>query len=234
MKTKQQLKREERAKNKAASLRSQSDAAFDHARKSIEHIPFGQPILVGHHSEKHHRRDLAKHDRAIRKAVDIAEEAKRAEWSIGGSGRAILSNDPEAIQALTAKLEGLERKRDAAKELNRKAKKKKEELPVPSYWFTNRGAEIRRLKKRIAELEQKALEPERDPVNGEGWIISEDSVDDRVRVTFDHHLTKDEVQTMKRFGFRWSRFNTAWQRQLTNAGRVAAETVVKILTGPHE
>jgi Domain of unknown function (DUF3560) len=37
-------------------------------------IPFGQPILVGHHSEKRHRRDLAKIDGHMRKAFEANEK----------------------------------------------------------------------------------------------------------------------------------------------------------------
>ena len=32
------------------------------ARERLEMIPLGQPILVGHHSEKRHRRDLKRID----------------------------------------------------------------------------------------------------------------------------------------------------------------------------
>ncbi len=41
------------------------------------YIPIGQPILVGHHSERHHRRDIEKIDRGMQKAV---EESKKAEY----------------------------------------------------------------------------------------------------------------------------------------------------------
>ena len=40
----------------AGKARERSDAAFGAAGKMAEAIPFGQPILVGHHSEKRDRR----------------------------------------------------------------------------------------------------------------------------------------------------------------------------------
>lgn len=47
-------------------------------------IPLGQPILVGHHSEKRHRRAIEKADNAMRKSVEETEKAeaynRRAEY----------------------------------------------------------------------------------------------------------------------------------------------------------
>lgn len=59
-----------RAAKKAAEARE----AFQGARESIQHIPPGQPILRGHHSERRHRRDLARYDARMRKGI----EAQRA------------------------------------------------------------------------------------------------------------------------------------------------------------
>ncbi|HAO14890.1 MAG TPA: hypothetical protein DDE71_04930, partial [Tenacibaculum sp.] len=44
--------------------------------ESATGIPFGQPILVGHHSEKRHRRTIEKAHRAMDKCL---EESKKAE-----------------------------------------------------------------------------------------------------------------------------------------------------------
>ena len=46
------------------------------------HIPFGQPILVGHHSEKHARKDAARIDNGMRKALKMWETA--AYWKQRG------------------------------------------------------------------------------------------------------------------------------------------------------
>ncbi|WP_132290495.1 DUF3560 domain-containing protein [Kribbella sp. VKM Ac-2568] len=38
------------------------------ARRQIsDHIPLGQPILVGHHSERRHRRDIERMDRLMQR-----------------------------------------------------------------------------------------------------------------------------------------------------------------------
>lgn len=43
----------------------------------LSFIPAGQPILVGHHSEKRHRRDIERMDNNMRKSV---EESKKSEY----------------------------------------------------------------------------------------------------------------------------------------------------------
>lgn len=55
----------------------------------IKKIPFGQPILIGHHSEKRARRDALRIDNGIRKAVNAWETAKywqsRAEGALANA-----------------------------------------------------------------------------------------------------------------------------------------------------
>jgi hypothetical protein len=120
-----------RARLEAAADRAKQESAsrFNAARSSIEHIPPGQPILVGHHSERRHRADLARHDRNMRAGIDAdnraAELARRAD-SVGSAG--ISSDDPEAVRKLKLKLAGLETAHEQMKLINaawRKAGKPK-------------------------------------------------------------------------------------------------------------
>jgi len=55
-----------RARSKDVSVREISD-----------NIPLGQPILVGHHSEKRHRRDLARIQNGTRKTYEEMDKVKR-------------------------------------------------------------------------------------------------------------------------------------------------------------
>jgi len=52
----------------------------EQARKAVsaiaDNIPFGQPILVGHHSERHARKDAERIENGMRKAVKMWETAK--------------------------------------------------------------------------------------------------------------------------------------------------------------
>lgn len=43
----------------------------------MSYIPLGQPILVGHHSEKRHRRDLANAESSMSRAVDAHKRAEK-------------------------------------------------------------------------------------------------------------------------------------------------------------
>jgi len=57
----------DRLESRAAKAQSESAASYNTARSIMDHIPTGQPILVGHHSEKRHRRDLDKIDRNMQR-----------------------------------------------------------------------------------------------------------------------------------------------------------------------
>jgi len=54
----------------------ESESTFHHAHEMIQCIPMGQPILVGHHSERGHRALLEKHDNAMRKGFELDEKAE--------------------------------------------------------------------------------------------------------------------------------------------------------------
>ncbi|KGT73703.1 hypothetical protein MA20_42920 [Bradyrhizobium japonicum] len=68
----------DRAEQRAERFEDYSEkrmADAERARKAVaeiaDNIPFGRPILVGHHSEKHARRDKEKIDAGMRKAVQM-------------------------------------------------------------------------------------------------------------------------------------------------------------------
>lgn len=69
--------RAERFETAAEKAEQRSTGAYNRAHEIGLHIPFGQPILVGHHSEKRHRSDINKIDNAMRTSV---EESKKAEY----------------------------------------------------------------------------------------------------------------------------------------------------------
>jgi hypothetical protein len=63
-----------RAARRAGEARARTDAAH----RTMDLIPVGQPILVGHHSERRHRRDLARIDANLRAGAEAGREAERA------------------------------------------------------------------------------------------------------------------------------------------------------------
>lgn len=85
--------------------------ANDFYKKShsiVENIPLGQPILVGHHSEARHRRDLDNSWRAMGKSVEMTEKANQHEskaeyWERKASQ--INLSMPESVEYYEYKLE---------------------------------------------------------------------------------------------------------------------------------
>ena len=106
------LERADKAERRAASA---DKAASDRAR----HIPPGQPILVRHHSERRHRRDLERIHRGHEKAHEErgkATDLRRRAAAVGTGG--ISSDDPDAVSKLEQKLRGLEERREHMKAVN--------------------------------------------------------------------------------------------------------------------
>jgi hypothetical protein len=70
--------RRDRLEDRVDRLAGQSQAADQRGRQITDQIPVGQPILVGHHSERRHRRDLDRAGRAMRQAFELAGQAETA------------------------------------------------------------------------------------------------------------------------------------------------------------
>lgn len=93
------------AKRKA----QESQSLSDQAHRMGDAIPFGQPILIGHHSEKRDRNYRARIHNTYGKSYEAGKaaehyEAKAEEYGTHG----ISADDPEAIDKLKAKLAGME------------------------------------------------------------------------------------------------------------------------------
>lgn len=241
------------------NARSQKAAAesmesFKRATEIADRIPMGQPILVGHHSENHARRDQEKIMRGMDKSVEAgkragyyAERAKAA-----ADNTAISSDDPEALDKLHAKLECLQKAQERGKALNAYYRKHKtlkgcdgvsdseaermekqmldqpERLrrPIPAWMLSNRNAEINRLKKRIEKLQVvDAMEDTKIAFDG-GVIVSNSDVN-RVQILFDEKPDNAMRQKLKSCGFRWAQSEGAWQIQRTPANLRRAESICK-------
>jgi hypothetical protein len=98
----------------------------------------------------------------------------------------------------------------------------------PGYHLTSVGGKIKRLRAKLAVLESSASEgTERAEVaEGDGWKIEEDAWADRLRIYFEDIPSEDMRSALKRRGFRWSRREGAWQRQLTQQARIDARAVL--------
>jgi len=232
---------EERRDGRADRLRARSEKAMRESSsrmKSAEQIRdrfwMGQPILVGHHSEKRMRNDQKRmwdHERKAHelhsKAKNLAQRAASAE-----SNTAISSDDPEALTRLREKLAELEAEREEIKRKNRLARAGKlsdkenpenpphlqsiagkRVYPMRGYVLTNLGANIKRVKERIETLSKRQGRQAREVSRGGVRVVENGDVS-RVQVFHDEIPPKEHRVWLKRHGFRWARSEQAWQRQL--------------------
>jgi uncharacterized small protein (DUF1192 family) len=90
-------------------------------------IPFGQPILVGHHSEGRHRSDLNRIQSAGFKALEDSRKAdemhSKAANIRAAADHAIYSDDADAIERLEARIAEWEAERGRIKAYNAACKK---------------------------------------------------------------------------------------------------------------
>jgi len=170
---------------------------------------------------------------------------------------AISSTDSDAISKLRAKLDGLEQAQSQMKAANKIARNKKLDeagkiqqlqdeaglsdamareilepdfagrVGFPSYSLSNNNAEIRRVKKRIEELE--ARKEVAGAVGGlvsadfDGGTVELDYNAGYVRILHDEKPGADVRKAMKGAGFRWTPSETAWRRKLNNQSMWKAE-----------
>lgn len=185
-----------------------------------------------------------------------ADEAAMEEWreiqgllnKIRGVGKGGISvDDPEAVQKLKLKLEGLERKQESMKAVNAYYRKHKtldgcpgldqvemeklkasmardrhpEPKPYPSFRLSNNNAVIRQTKERIAELTRRA-ETDYKGWSFDGGEVKMDRQANRLQVFFDEKPDRDTCSAMRHNGFKWAPSVGAWQRQLTDNAIYAA------------
>ena len=97
------------------------------------------------------------------------------------------------------------------------------DVGIPRYRLTNRASNIRRLKERLALLEQTRPEAEPEKI---GDVTIEES-DNRVRLIFPGKPSAEARALLKRYGFRWSPSAGAWQRHATEQARYLARQALK-------
>ncbi|MFJ7315471.1 DUF3560 domain-containing protein [Pseudomonas sp. NPDC098747] len=191
---KQQARRE-RYEDRATDAQAASAATYSRARDMASVIPFGQSILVGHHSERRDRNYRGKIDTTFGKAKHYAQKAK----TVGTGG--ISSDDPDALVKLRAELAEREADQERMKAANkaiRAGKTPEKQIPAlvalgfgeatarsllkgdfcgrvgfAAYSLSNNNANMTRIKKRIQELEARR-NWEAVEVQTEGYTYRED------------------------------------------------------------
>ena len=233
----------------AESREKKADQSYERAHDLVKDIPFGQPVLVGHHSEKRHRGVLAKADAAGFKGVEHSKMAEHHASKADGIERqlekTIFSDDPNAIEALTAKADEIDRYRERCKALNAIFKKtggatSEEKLKrmmvdgtitaeeaaealrnltyswektklFPAYHLANQGANARRIRERIKELEVRGEFLKKVAAAG-GVLIQRYPDKNWCRVTFEEKPSREILGGLRSAGYRWG--GIFWQGPL--------------------
>jgi hypothetical protein len=241
--------RRERMRERASNLRDQAAQEFRKGdlREECSGIPLGQPILVGHHSEKRHRRAIDRAHVAVGRGIAAEKKAEELERRADNPTNAISSDDPEAIVKLRAKIERAEKKQADMKAINHLVRKKDRDglaalgldvsqvaavftpdfagrVGFPSYALTNNNANIRRMKVRIGQLEKAPTETTERAVGN--VTVVENAEENRLQIFFPGKPSAEVRTHLKRNGFRWAPYAGAWQRHLNDSARIAAQNVL--------
>lgn len=108
--------RAERFENYSENRAKDAEQARKQVDSIVEHIPFGQPILVGHHSERRARKDAERVDNGMRKSIKMWDTSKywtaRAEAAISD---AKYKERPDVRARRIKKLEAEQRKKERSK-----------------------------------------------------------------------------------------------------------------------
>lgn len=213
----------ERAEREGQTARTQ-------AHEMAQVIPFGQPIHVGHHSERADRNYRSKIENKYRKGFELAKQAEelRNRADATANNYAIYTADPSAADQLRAKLTALEAERDEMKRIN---KELRQGIPFedvdmtgahrtdlltlnrtqpyyqpltkgfPPYALTNLGATIRNTKARLEQVEKQQAIPDKDEMIGDIKIEWRAS-EDRIRIIYPGRVDRETFAKLRQYGYR--------------------------------
>ena len=171
----------ERLRDWANKRETRGTASVERAREMGAAIPFGQPVLVDHYSygrDMNYRNRIGKtYDRGFSDLAKAGEMNARADGIEAQAAHAIYSDDHDAIERLTERIEALEAERDRIKRYNATCRKGAPDLSIlddtqradlasvqrhtpynskngamPAYALSNLSGNITRNRKRLAQL----------------------------------------------------------------------------------
>ena len=205
-------------------------ARFAAVDRITANIPFGQPILVGHHSERHARADQRRIHNGMRAGIEAQNMAQHHTSKAAGLAaqldKNIYSDDPDAPESLRERIATLTAQRDAMKASNAAYRK------GPAVWAAHLGISAEREAMLRAKIEagyswcqqphpayemqnlganirrlQKRLEEvtaraDRYAQAAAAGVLIEGT--DYVRVTFPEKPGRDILDSLRAAGFRWS------------------------------
>ena len=250
--------RRERYHELAAKARKEGNSRINQAKKMAELIPFGQPILVGHHSEGRDRRFRGRIHDNFGKGFALLEKAEHYQRKATTESRAISSDDPAAVKKLKEKLELLEKSQEMMKRGNAIIRKHQKagydtqrqalidagfnektatemltpdfcgRVGFPGYALTNNNSEIKRVKDRLAILEKQSARETRE-TEYNGFTVREDTEENRIMFFFPGKPDTTTRDLLKSRAFKWSPRRGAWVRQWTGNAVYDAREIIKKL-----
>lgn len=229
--------RAERYREYAENAAKRATAAFNASNDAVANIPLGQPILIGHHSEKAHRRALERSNGAMMRSVHESEKAayyaRKAEAVENNDN--IYVGDDDAIERLEEKIANLTTLQEQMKGSNKILRNSKmshaekidaiialgiseakatrivrENLVFPGYVLTNNNAKINAAKKQLEKAKSLVGKEDREYEAGD-LTIEECYSENRVRIYFPGKPDDEMRETLKRNGFRWAPSMGCWQ-----------------------
>lgn len=252
-----QAARIERFNNLAAKASNESTRAFETAHKMAEVIPFGQPILVGHHSERGDRAYRGKIASNMDKGVQLNRKAQYYEGraEAAENNTAIFLEDEDSVELLTAKVEKLATFQENMKAINKIIASKKtnqlqkveaiQELGIseatalkifePNCWGRI-GFESYQLTNNNAKLKTakerlaKAIRlksTESSEVEINGVKMVSNTTDNRLQLFFDGKPDEETRSKLKHNGFRWTPSVGCWQSYLNRYQVDRAKDILK-------
>jgi len=200
-------------------------------------IPMGQPILVGHHSEKGHRRLLEKSDNKMRSGIEDHDMAQHHKLKAAGLeaqlDSTIFSDDEDEVDRLEAKIAELNAERERWKAYNTSCRKGAPNLDLldahqradiesvarvcayslgkngqcPSYKLQNLGANIRRYEQRLEAAKSRQNRTQQAEQATGGIVVTQRHGWNLI--TFAEKPERSVLNDLKSAGYRWR--NGSWQ-----------------------
>lgn len=248
--------RADRYRERALQAKAGSTAAYRRSEELTKNIPSGQPILVGHHSEKRHRRALECSWNALGKSVELERKADyyAAKAEAAEHNRAIYAEDDDAVENLTervAALESLQERMKAANRIIKNLKQTQEEKieALCRLGFERRNAEelfvpncfgqigsptlrsgttgpISAAEKTARKRRPSEKYPTKEYTIGEVRIV-ENTEANRLQVFFPEKPSETVRKELKSNGFRWASIAACWQSYLNERQKYRIERILK-------
>lgn len=220
----------------AEKAETRSNALSEQSHKMLSVIPMGQPILVGHHSEKRDRNYRNRAWNKMGKAVEQSDLAKHHVSKAGGLenqlDKAIFSDDSDAVEAIQARIAENETKREQMKRINALYRKadvaglesmginyetlKAKLAAAGGYWgsaphlayeLSNLGQRISGDRKRL-EVIKSQNERRAEAEASLAGVVLKECAGGYCRVTFAEKPDREILTALRAAGFWWG--NASW------------------------